>query len=164
VASGVAASALLAVTGLVLLPPSAGVMVSASHTRLVPASWPDADLEAATWIAAHGPQGRYGSPDAGAIGFYLDGIRPVVNLDGLVNSYTYANALQRGDTAINRYRTLGLDYLVARRASRDPDVPPCAAVIWTSSAAIAYFQGGDFTGHRIVSLPVRIWDLRGCRV
>ena len=50
---------------------------------------------AADWVSDHGPTGRYGALDSGLLAFRLDGERPVVNLDGLVNSYDFARLVTR---------------------------------------------------------------------
>jgi len=150
----------IVVVGLLLVPSNGRAVSDAPHARLVPTNWQDASLQAATWIGAHGPAGRYGSPDAGLLGFYLDGARRVVNLDGLTNTYAYARALARGDSALQRYRTLGLDYLVARRRPDHPDVPQCAAVIWSSPSGALY--GGGLDTPTIASIRVHVWNLKPC--
>jgi hypothetical protein len=150
----------IVVVGLLLFPSNGRAVSDAPRAQLLSTNWQDASLQAATWIGAHGPKGRYGSPDAGLLGFYLDGARQVVNLDGLTNTYAYARALVRGDSALQRYRTLGLDYLVARRRLDDPDVPHCAAVIWTSPSGVLY--GGGLDSPTITSIPVHVWDLKPC--
>ena len=51
--------------------------------------------EMAGWMNSHLPAGSIvGSWDAGIIGYYSD--HPVVNLDGLVNSFEYAQAMRQG--------------------------------------------------------------------
>jgi len=147
--------------GLVFLPLNLGG-VSASRTTPVDGTlWPGADLEAVAWITAHGPSGRYGAPDAGVLGFYTAGSHASVSdLDGLAASYSYADALMQNRPPLQRYRMLGLDFLIARRTLDSPDVPSCAPVIWTSPQGVVY--GGSLDSPTVTSVPLRIWDLRPC--
>jgi hypothetical protein len=123
--------------------------------------WEGADLQAALWIAGQGPPGRYGSPDAGVLGYFTDESHATVtDLDGLVSTYAYAALYDGGASSLQRYRGAGIDRLVARRPLNSPDVPACAQVIWTSPEAVVY--GGGLDQPEPTSIPVRIWDLRSC--
>lgn len=123
-------------------------------------TWQGANLQAGEWIASHGAAGVYGSTDSGVIGFVADGSRtPVVNLDGLTNSYAYADALLAGAPPLARYRSQHLDFLVGRYTG-PPTVPDCATVVWTSPRGVGY--GGSLDAPQVTYVHVRIWDLRPC--
>jgi len=145
-----------------LLPAHPDAAWATRREQLPPASWQAANMEAVAWIAAHGPEAAYGSPDSGAIGYYLIGNdRTVVNLDGLVNNFAYAAALAAHKPAAERYRQEGIDLLVARRQDGSADIPPCAREFWRSTHNVPYFVDGDVT-RPVESVPVRVWDLRPC--
>ena len=63
-------------------------MSTTPHTT----SWQDQIDLAASWITHHGPRGTYGARDAGLLGYRLEGTRTVINLDGLVNDYAFAES------------------------------------------------------------------------
>lgn len=137
-----------------LVPAGVGTLGGATTTTVDGTNWQGADLQTAEWIASSGPAGHYGSPDAGVLGYFADGSHATMsNLDGLAGSYAYAQLLQSGAPALQRYRSIGLDFLVARRQSGDADVPACAVMIWHSPQGVAY----DGT-----SVPIGVWDLRPC--
>jgi hypothetical protein len=151
----------IAAVALAFLPLTIGGVAEARTTAVDGNNWQGADLQAAEWIAAAGPAGRYGSPDAGVLGFVSDGSHATVtNLDGLASSYAYAAQLAAGVPPLDRYRSAGIDYLVARRDLDSPDVPPCAAVIWSSPRGVLY--GGGLDAPVVTAVPVRVWDLRPC--
>jgi hypothetical protein len=147
--------------GLLFLPLNLGGVRSAASTPVDGHLWPGADLQAVSWIRAHGPAGRYGSTDAGVLGFYTAGSRASVsNLDGLASSYAYADELLAGRPPLQRYHLLGLRYLIERAPLDDPGVPRCARVIWTSPQGVVY--GGGLDTPQVSAVPLRIWDLTGC--
>jgi hypothetical protein len=80
--------------------------------------------------------------DAGNMGFYSD--RPVVNLDGLVNSFAYQDALRDG-----RFREFlrksGVSYLVQHAVWDDPDVNNGEYVAYTFRSYSHLYDrpGGD---------------------
>jgi hypothetical protein len=96
--------------------------------------------------------------DAGLLGYGLDRDRSVVDLDGLVNDYSFASLV----TAHASERTLlsvsGVDYLVNRFTPDGLRQLGCGTVLWTSPGAVAY--GDAFvklaTGH------VYVVDVRSC--
>jgi hypothetical protein len=138
----------------------------AADEKFAATKWQVQGDATATWIRLSGPAGIYGSPDAGLLGFELDNSgRKMVNLDGLVNSYDYAAALERRAPALDRYRSQGLGFLVARRDLSDRwSVPACALPIWRSSADVQF----DFNAFQFEPsidapmMPIRVWDLRPC--
>ncbi|HTO68804.1 MAG TPA: hypothetical protein VMR31_03000 [Myxococcota bacterium] len=68
-----------------------------SLSRL-PLQFMAASGEAGRWVAANlPPDARLGMKDSGAFGFFSE--RSVVNLDGVVNSFAYQEALCRGELA-----------------------------------------------------------------
>jgi hypothetical protein len=69
------------------------------------------DRRAAEWIAANLPADAVvASWDAGVIGYFAE--RPVVNLDGLVNSYEWYDARQAGTAATRAFLLgLGVDHI-----------------------------------------------------
>lgn len=139
--------------GVAFLPSLHRFQLRPESAQLNPARWQDANFQAANWIRESGPEGRYGSTDAGLLGFYLDGEATVVNLDGLVNDYEYAHAAREsGYDWVQMARREGVRYLTARV---DPHEVACGRELWKSSD-IAY--GGAAGGY----LPIRIWDLRDC--
>ena len=116
-------------------------------------------LVATSWIFRSGPPGRYGAPDAGLIGYYLDGRRSVVDLDGLTNTFDFASKLRRGTSIFELERAEGVRYLVARRLPGTPDAPNCATILW-SSDPVPY--GGGFDQPFITRIPIRVFDLGSC--
>ena len=57
-----------------------------------------ADRRSGEWMSAHLPSDAVvGSWDAGVLGYFAD--RPVVNLDGVVNSFAWLDAQRDGTTA-----------------------------------------------------------------
>jgi hypothetical protein len=151
-----------AVIGLVFVPLNLSNLGGPAHVPVEGTLWPGADLQAVDWISSSGPPGRYGSTDAGVLGFYVDdgGHASMSDLDGLAASYAYADALLGGVPALQRYRMLGLDFLVARRQPGSGDVPACAPVIWTSPQGVVY--GGGLDQPQVTAVPLRVWDLRPC--
>jgi len=152
----------IAVAGLVAIfamPMASSDLRVAQSAKPQPGFWQDAQLEAAAWIKANGPAGVYGSTDAGVLGFTLDP-RPVVDLDGLVNSYSYGEQLVHHVPAVDRYKSQGVTVLVGRLVPGGPDVPACARVLWTSPDAIVY--GGSADQPQVTRVPLRIFDLNGC--
>ena len=105
------ARALIPVTAILLLPLVAGLVYEArlfadpdGHSIAV------ADRDAGTWIDRHLPRDAVlASWDAGAIGYYAH--RPVINLDGVANSYAYYQASRNG--TVGRFLTQrGIDGVV----------------------------------------------------
>lgn len=77
------------------------------------------DRAAAEWIAANLPADAVvGSFDAGVLGYFAE--RPVVNLDGLVNSYEWRDARAAGTAATTEFLAeAGVTHL-ANHGARDP--------------------------------------------
>jgi hypothetical protein len=121
--------------------------------------WQDASALAVNWIRRHPGTGTYGSTDSGLLSYELDPIR-VVNLDGLVNNYSYARALVTGVPPLDRYRIEGVRYLIERGTPGDGRVPPCATPIWQSPWPIGYGGGADSTQTNFITLG--IFDLKSC--
>jgi hypothetical protein len=72
-------------------------------------SWNEESYAAAQWIRANLPDGvLVGSWNAGVIGYYAE--RPVVNLDGLINSFDYLPYLAERRFA-DYIREQGIQYL-----------------------------------------------------
>jgi hypothetical protein len=150
-----------AAMAVIALLPSGIAALDTAHTAVDGSNWQGADLQTAAWIASSGPAGRYGSPDAGVLGYFTDGSHATVsNLDGLTASYAYAQLVIDGAPALQRYRSLGLDFLVARRQPGSADVPACARMIWRSPQAVVY--GGGLDTPQVSSVPIGVWDLRPC--
>jgi hypothetical protein len=150
-----------AAVALVFLPLNYGNVASARTMAVDGHNWQGADLQAADWIVQSGPPGRYGSPDAGVLGFFTDGSHAsIANLDGLVESFAYADELATGVAPLQRYRSLGVEFLVGRRELNSPDVPSCGRVLWSSPEGVVY--GGGLDSPQVTSVPVRVWDLRAC--
>lgn len=146
---------------LAVLPAYLQADVRGSHTQQVDqSSWADADASAAGWIRASATGGTYGSPDAGILGYLLDGRPAIVDLDGLVNDYRYADALARGVAALARYRTEGVRYLVGRLSRDRPVDPGCGRVLWTSPEQVR--DGGTLLRPIVDELPVEVIDLGTC--
>jgi len=62
----------------------------------------EGDRVAGEWMRAHLPPGAVAASwDAGVVAYFAD--RPVVNLDGLVNSFEYERARRRGRDATRRF-------------------------------------------------------------
>jgi hypothetical protein len=81
----------------------------ARQTRAWNQSWNDQSYRAAQWINANLPAGTVvGSWNAGILGYYSE--RPVVNLDGLINSFDLLPFLR--ERRIAEYiRREGIQYL-----------------------------------------------------
>lgn len=83
-------------------------------------SWQVAAYQAAKWVKTNLPADAViAMTDAGEMGFYSD--RPVVNLDGLVNSFEYQDSLKEG-----RFREFlrhsGVSYFAQHAFWDNPDV------------------------------------------
>jgi hypothetical protein len=62
----------------------------------------DGDRAVGIWLGATLPRGQVAASwDAGVIGYFAD--RPVVNLDGLVNSFEFNRARRQGPSATSRF-------------------------------------------------------------
>lgn len=87
------------------------------------------DREAAEWIAANLPDDAVvGSFDAGVIGYFAG--RPVVNLDGLVNSFEWYDARQEGTAATAEFlRRAGVTHIANHGDLVDGDEPGMRAAI-----------------------------------
>jgi hypothetical protein len=132
-----------------------------AQERPIPGAWQDQLDRAGTWIRDSGPEGRYGAPDAGLLGYRLDGRSDVVNLDGLVNNYEFAALVNGGASLSERARVTGVSFLVARLPdSVRRDQFGCATTLWTSPEAIPYADGLDGASS---TAPVVVLDLRSCR-
>jgi hypothetical protein len=103
-------------------------------------------------------RGAYGSTDSGLISFYTAPQTTVVNLDGLVNDYTYAQHLIAGDSPISLYRREHVRYLVERREVGTAAVPGCAVQLWSSSEPVLYSDAIN----PATRLRVGVWDLLPC--
>ena len=81
------------------------------------------DRAAGEWIDANLPADAViGSYDAGALGYFAG--RPVVNLDGLVNSYEWNEARQQGTDATAAFlRDAGITHVANHGGIRDGDDP-----------------------------------------
>jgi hypothetical protein len=158
VVSGAAVFVAVAAIALVAVPVNATAWRHVGTVSRASGSWQDQLDLAAGWIHRHGPPGRYGAMDAGLLGYELDRDRSVVDLDGLVNDYSFAALV----TAHASERTLlsvsGVDFLVNRFTPDGLQQLGCATVLWTSPGAVTY--GDAFvklaTGH------VYVVDVRSC--
>jgi hypothetical protein len=121
--------------------------------------WQDASLLAAQWIRRHPHNGNFGSTDSGLLGYELDPT-PVVNLDGLANSYDYASLLFSKTSMVDRYRLEHVRYLVERASLGTGPVPRCATTLWLSPWPIPY-GGGPDTAQQ-TSVPLGVFDLASC--
>lgn len=131
----------------------------ARHGRLARGYWQSELWVTAQWLQDHPVPGRLGAYDAGLLGFELHD-RPVVNLDGLVNDFAYADVLMSpsNPTMLDRYRAAGVDVLIGRLAVTDPRRPDCASVIWEDPVPVGYrSQFGVET-----FVPVVVLDLAPC--
>jgi hypothetical protein len=138
-------------------------MSTASDTATYPRfdfSWQDAIDSAATWVHDHGPPGRFGARDAGLLGYRLDGRRNVVNLDGLVNNYAYADRLAHDQSLRELIAASGVDYYVNRVNAHDLASLSCGKVLWTSPGRV---DDADGPGGTTTSAPVYVLDVRSCR-
>lgn len=144
------------------LPISWYVVVEASSTKIVPTSWQDASLQASSWVDLHGPSGRYGSTDAGLLGFYIDGPRrTVVNLDGLVNNFWYEQYLfGEKFPLLTAYKQLKLRYYLGRAQLGQGMLPKCASVVWRYPYATRYWSGDP--GVPVEWRGYGVWDLAPC--
>lgn len=81
------------------------------------------DREAAEWIADNLPEDAVvGSFDAGVIGYFAE--RPVVNLDGLVNSFEWYDARQEGTEATRAFlQEAGVTHIANHGDVVDGDEP-----------------------------------------
>jgi hypothetical protein len=154
----VALGTLCLMLGAVSVAVNSQILLSAGSAAPTATSWQDANLEAANWIVGQGPSGVYGSTDTGLIGFYTSPKTTIVNLDGLVNDYTYAQHLLAGDSPISLYRREHIRFLVERREAGTAAVPGCAVRLWSSSAPVTYSDAVNPS----TALRVGVWDLLPC--
>jgi hypothetical protein len=115
---------------------------------------------ASSWTIRNGPNGRYGARDAGLLGHRLDRTRTVVNLDGLVNDYAFADLVIDNASLRRRIAATKVDYFVGRltRKERDEELA-CAKTLWRSPGTIPFT---DFV-HGYSSGLLYVLDVRGCR-
>lgn len=151
--------ALAGLVALLLIPLNVRESLATDDDRPFQGSWQQELDDAAAWIRAEGPAGRYGARDAGLLGFRLHGRRTLVNLDGLVNSYEYAELLETDPTLVEQVRATDVDFLVNRLpADRVSGELGCARELWRSAQPVAYEDGlqDGSTQH------VYVLDVRGC--
>lgn len=123
---------LRAVQALLLVPLAAGFVVTARqfadpHLRSIQ----EANRDAGRWISANLPDDAVvASWDAGVLGYFTD--QPVVNLDGVVNSGDYADALRAGTTA-GLLRAEGVTHVANHGEvidGEDPTAPPAVDALF----------------------------------
>ena len=143
---------------LIALPVNAVAWAHVDTTPHAATDWQDQLDLAATWIAKHGPTGTYGVRDAGLLAHQLDGLRAVVNLDGLVNDYTFAKLVTSNASMRKRISAARVDYLVNRLSAEELRRLSCGNVIWTSPGNVPYSDplSGTSNGH------VYVIDVRAC--
>ncbi len=151
----------LATLGLavVLLPLNLSGLVDASRRTHAANNWQDQIDLAATWILDQGPDGRYGARDAGLLGFRLDGHQELVNLDGLVNNYDFAELVVGDASMVERFDATRADYFVGRTSPGLRRELGCGTVLWTSPGLVQYVDPYGTVTHA----PVEIVDVRACR-
>jgi hypothetical protein len=148
--------------GVVLLmavPNGLSSLASSTSARRDLRRWQDELDLAASWIDAHDHQGTYGARDAGILGFRLDPGRHVVNLDGLVNDYDYADFVKRGPSLRESIDREQVDLFVGRLTSAELKGLSCAAPVWRSPQAVRYADALSST----TGAYVYVLDVRGCR-
>jgi hypothetical protein len=106
------------------------------------------DKAAAEWVAANTPEGTViASWDAGIIGYFAD--RPVVNLDGVVNSFDWERAQREGTTATSRFlRERNVAYIVNHGRvldGEDPDLPAAVDALFGKGTRIELVHREDYT-------------------
>lgn len=153
----VAGIALAVLTGLLVVPLNIRESLTTADDRPFQGSWQQELDDAAAWIRSDGPAGRYGARDAGLLGFRLHGDRTLVNLDGLVNDYEYAELLEQDPTLVEQVRANGVDILVNRlSAEQVADDLGCARELWRSDEPVAYDDGlQDGSSQYVYVLDVR---------
>ncbi len=97
------AIAAIAILAILAIPVNAIGWRDVSEVRHASSLWQDQNDLAADWILSVGPPGLYGARDAGLLAYRLDGTREVVNLDGLVNDYDFAELGVGGRLASQAY-------------------------------------------------------------
>lgn len=87
------------------------------------------DRAAAEWVRDNTPESTViASWDAGVVGFFVD--RPVVNLDGVVNSFEWRDALRRGPEHARAFLAeRGVSLVVNHGQLRDGEDPDLAAAV-----------------------------------
>ncbi|MGQ0617268.1 MAG: hypothetical protein ACT4PW_09790 [Acidimicrobiia bacterium] len=87
------------------------------------------DRAAAEWVRDNTPEGTVvASWDAGVVGFFVD--RPVVNLDGVVNSFEWRDARRRGPEHARAFLAeRGVSLVVNHGLLRDGEDPELAAAV-----------------------------------
>lgn len=154
-----AAVAVLAV--LLVLPTNLLEFTVSGRREPIPSRWQDELDVAAAWIRDEGPAGRYGAYDAGLLGFELDGSRTVVNLDGLVNNYEFAELVAAHASAAARIEFTEVDYVVNRLTDeRLASEFACATPVWRSELAVPYRDSANRAGTEGF---IHVLDVRGCR-
>jgi hypothetical protein len=145
---------------LIALPMNLGTAGNSATYPRFDFAWQDAIDSAAAWVREHGPPGRYGARDAGLLGYRLDGQHDVVNLDGLVNDYAFADRLAHGQSLRQLIAASGVDYYVNRINAHDLAELSCGKVLWTSPGQV---DNADGPGGATTSAPVYVLDVRNCR-
>lgn len=155
----IAGIALAVVLGLLVVPLNIRESLTTADDRPYQGSWQQELTDAATWIRSDGPTGRYGARDAGLLGFRLHGARTLVNLDGLVNNYDYAELLERDPTLLQQADANGVDFLVTRLAAEQViGELGCADQLWRSDQPVAYDDGLQGESNQYIY----VLDLRSC--
>ncbi len=155
------AIACVAIMALSLVPPNVTSWARAGDAQRSENGWQDQSDLAADWIRDQGPSGRYGARDAGLVGFRLDGARNVVNLDGLVNDYDFADLVRHDTPLSKRVAAEHVDYFVGRISDADrAHELDCGTVLWTSPGEIPYAD--DSASYSVAA--VRVFDVRACRM
>lgn len=114
--------------------------------------------EAAHWVAAHGPAGIYATYSSGYAAFVADPT-PMVNMDGLANSYELLRLLREGSSQLQLYRWSGARYLITEEAF--DRVPACARQIWRAGGSIR-IPPDPATGQKGAEVPLGVFDLAPC--
>ncbi|MCP5026039.1 MAG: hypothetical protein GY929_07105 [Actinomycetia bacterium] len=107
-----------------------------------------ANREAAEWVSANLPDDAVLSAwDAGVLGYFAE--QPVVNLDGVINSYEYLDALNQGTTATflaENDVTWVINHGPMDETGVDPDfIPLIRAYFGVDEAAITLERTWPFT-------------------
>ncbi len=155
---GAVVFALLAV---ITVPPDVRDVWSTGDVGADDRNWLSVRDSAAEWILAEGPEGRYAAFDAGLLGYRLHGERELVNIDGLVNDYGFAELVTADAPLDEVVRAEQIDFVVNRlNPARQAAVAGCSEVIWESPRSILAREGLD---GEVLDLPVVVLDVRGCR-
>ena len=117
-----------------LVPSQPSAATRASATAYDYSSQRPRTVEAARWIAQHNLVARFGFTDTGVAAWLIPAPSQVVNLDGFVNDYTYADLVDQQAPLRERLAREGVEVLLVwATESQAASLLSCGRVLWSSN-------------------------------